>query len=47
MLNLIPSHIAINSIKKHNSDHNSKGMPTYVQMVSIVFCQFAKSDIYQ
>ena len=44
ILNLIPSQLVINSVKKHNSDHYSKGITTYVQMVSMIFCQFSKSN---
>lgn len=44
ILNLIPFHFVINSVKKHNSDHYSKGITTYVQMVSMIFCQFSNSN---
>jgi hypothetical protein len=44
ILNLIPPHIVIKSVKKYNSDHYSKGITTYVQMMSMMFCQFSKSN---
>lgn len=44
ILNLIPDHIIVKNVREHNSDHYSKGITTYVQLLSMIFCQFSKSN---
>lgn len=44
LLNLIPGHIITKKVKAYKSDHYSKGISTYVQLLSMIFCQFSKSN---
>lgn len=44
MMNLIPDHIIRKAVNEHKSDKYTKGMKTSVQLMSMVFCQFSKSN---
>jgi hypothetical protein len=44
ILNLIPTDVIKKAVETHNSDNYSKGLTTYVQMLSMIFCQLSKSN---
>lgn len=44
ILNLIPASIIKDAVETHGSDDYSKGLTTYVQMLSMIFCQMSKSN---
>lgn len=44
ILNIIPHEIIQKAVKTHQSDSYSKGLTTYVQMLSMIFCQLSKSN---
>lgn len=41
-LNIIPTNIIQKAVKTHDIDNCSKGLTTYVQMLSMKFCQLSK-----
>ncbi len=44
ILNIIPPSIIQKAVQIHGSDSYSKGLTTYVQMLSMIFCQLSKSN---
>lgn len=44
ILNIIPAPVIKKAVDTHVSDAYSKGLTTYVQMLSMIFCQLSKSN---